>query len=99
MRQRMANQLVVKVEGVDLTQITKPELYLSQPPRFFQYTPTIVSATELLVNIPYDDAMQFKRNSVSLQLAFTGADGVPDATEPVEIPVGTLLKEAGYDPS
>ena len=37
--------------------------------------------------------------AAALQLAFTGADGVPDATDPVEIPVGTLLKEAGYDPS
>ena len=100
MQQRIENRLHLTVEGADLTGAKKPELYVKQGMRtFFQYEPEILSGSELLVTVPYEDAMQLSRTTCMLQLAFTDAEGNPVATEPEEVSVGALLKEMGYDPS
>lgn len=100
MRQKIENNLHIDVEGADLTGVTKPEFYVKQGMRvFFQYVPEILSSTELLVTIPYEDAMRLTGTTCALQLAFTDADGNPRATEPAEVSVGVLLKEMGYDPA
>lgn len=64
----------------------------------FEYVPTVVDETHLLVTIPFADAMQLDPGrSARLQLALTDADGNPQAADIVTQPVKELLKEAGYD--
>ena len=48
--------------------------------------------------IPLEDALQLNATQIKLQFAFVDADGNPRASGIVQIPVGELLKEAGYDP-
>lgn len=100
MRQKIENNLHIEVAGADLTGATKPELYLRQGTgKFFQYTPQILSENEILLTVPYEDAMQLSPTGVSLQLVYVDANGKPVSTEPAAVDVGVLLKEAGYDPS
>ena len=100
MRQKITNKLHLAVEGADLTGATHLEVYVRQGLRtFFQYTPEVLSSAELLVTIPYEDAMRLMGSACQLQLAFTDANGNPQATEPKEVSVGVLLKEMGYDPT
>lgn len=42
MKSKIRNDLAVTVDGVDLTTISKPEFYIRQANKFFQYTPEIV---------------------------------------------------------
>lgn len=97
MFQKIANALSVEVEGTDLTKATGLEFYVRQACCFFQYTPTVVDETHLLVKIPYDDAMRLRPDKVHLQLALTDENGNPLAADIVQENVKKFLKEAGYD--
>ena len=68
MFQKIANALSVEVEGTDLTKATKIEFYVRQGCSFFQYEPTVVDETHLLVKIPYADAMRLQASTVRLLL-------------------------------
>ena len=94
----MKNRLCVTCEDVDLTAVRGIEFYLKQQDFFRQYEPQVVSAHEMLVEVPLEDAKLLTKNSVLLQFAFTDPDGNTRATEIESIPVGELLKEADYDP-
>lgn len=97
MFQKIANALSVEVEGTDLTKATKLEFYVRQACTFFQYTPTVIDETHMLVQIPYDDAMRLRPDKVHLQLALTDENGNDLAAEIVQVDVKKFLKEAGYD--
>ena len=99
MRRRIENHILIGVDGINATTASNLEFYLRQGNLFFQYFPSVVSADEILVVIPFEDAMKLKNAPVWVQLAFTDEIGTPDATEPLEVPLGDLIKEAGYDPS
>lgn len=98
MKAKMQNSLHITCEDVDLTTISNIEFYVRQGQFFRQYTPEVVSADEMLVQIPFEDAMQLSMAGIRLQFAFTDADGNPRATEIETARAGDLLKEAGYDP-
>ena len=99
MDRRIRNVMQVTCDALDLTTITNIEFYVRQGPGiFFQYTPEVISKNKMLVDVPFADAMQLRLGPVELQFAYTDANGIPGKTEIVEIPVGELLKEAGYDP-
>lgn len=98
MIQRMKNTLLVTVQGVDLQTVYGLEFYVRQGPFFRVYSPSVHSTTEMAVTIPYEDAMQLAARNVRLQFAFTDANGIPDRSGIVEMPVDEFLKEAGYDP-
>lgn len=98
MRTRIKNALLITCEDVDLTTVSDIEFYIRQLGLFLQYTPVVVSANELLVEIPFEDAMRLRKGEVRLQFAFTDASGTPRATDVVNHEVADLLKEAGYDP-
>lgn len=98
MRHRIENSLQITCEDVDLTTISNIEFYVRQPGFFREYRPEVVSAKEMLVHIPFEDAMELRPSDAMLQFAYTDSNGVPRATEIEEIPVSALLKEAGYDP-
>ena len=98
MKNKIQNRLHILCESVDLTGISGIEFYLRQGTLFKQYEPVVISESEMLVTIPHEDAMELTSSAVQLQFAFTDAEGNPRATEVERIPVGVLLKEAGYDP-
>lgn len=105
MKSKIRNDLVVTVDGVDLTTISKPEFYIRQANNFFQYIPEIVDDKTMVVHIPFEDAMQLtpKKNVNGLksppcmvQFAFTKDNGAPDYSDKLEIEVEDLLKTEGY---
>lgn len=98
MKRRMKNYLWISCDDVDLTTVTNIEFYLKQDGLFFQYTPEVLSASEMIVEIPVEDALKLSASDVKLQFAYTDESGTPRATEIERICVGDLLKEAGYDP-
>lgn len=99
MRERIRNELHIEVEGVDLTTVRNIEFYVRQGKCFFEtYPVSVVSATEMVVSIPFEDAMRLTSSMASLQFAFVDANGTPRASEVAAEPVNVLLKKAGYAP-
>lgn len=98
MRRRIENKLHIVCNDVDLTTLTNIEFYLKQGGLFFQYVPEVISANEMLIDIPMEDAMMLRLAAVQVQFAFTDANGTPMASDIVDCAVGDLLKEVGYDP-
>lgn len=98
MRGNIKNHLRITCEDVDLTTLSNIEFYVKQAGFFGCYTPTVVSATEMVVVIPLEDAKRLCPGNVKLQFAFTNAEGIPDASEIIAVKVSNLLKEVGYDP-
>ena len=99
MRQRMENDLSVTVEGVDLTTVTGLVFWVRQEKVFLEYVPEVADSGTMLVHIPKEDAMKLWNSDAEMQFAFTAQDGRPLASEIVQMSVGRLLKEAGYDPA
>lgn len=97
MFQKITNALSVEVEGTDLTKATGLEFYVRQGCTFFQYTPVVIDASNMLVQIPKDDAMRLRPGTLELQFAATDENGNPITVEPTEETVKKFLKEAGYD--
>ena len=99
MRAKIRNSIAVSVKGIDLTTVSKLEFYVSQGTLFFQYEPTVASATTLTVDMPLADAMQLVPYlPAKLQFAYTvTSTGKPGASDELEVPVDDLLKNEGYD--
>ena len=97
MREKIQNTLKITCPDLDLTTVSNIEFYVKQPYFFGCYTPTVVSANEMVVTIPFADAKRLAKGSVKLQFAFTYDDGTPSASDTVTKEVGELLKGAGYD--
>lgn len=99
MREKIKNTLKITCTDIDLTQISNIEFYVRQGSFFGLYTPSVISQHEMVVIIPFEDAMRLRHNNdVKLQFAFTGADGTPDASDVVNKKVKDLLNEVGYAP-
>ena len=98
MREKIKNQLKITCTDVDLTTVTDIEFYVKQLKFFGDYTPVVISPTEMVVTIPFEDAKKLKKGEVELQFAFTDAEGTPRASNPLKHGVAELLKESGYDP-
>lgn len=98
MREKIENLLYVEVADLDLTTLSSIEFYVRQGDRFWQYSPTVVSASAMTVRIPLADAMCLKQGSVKLQFAFVDNTGTPRASEVETVSVRDLLKNAGYAP-
>jgi hypothetical protein len=98
MHEKIENSLTITCEDADLTKLSNIEFYVRQLNFFGCYTPTVVSPNEMLVVIPFEDAMKMVNGKAKLQFAFTDENGTPDASEVLEVQVGDLLKEAGYAP-
>lgn len=98
MREKIQNRLKISVDGIDLTKLRDIEFYVKQTGFFGCYAPEVSSPTEMLVIVPYSDAMKLRKGNVDLQFAFVNEYGDPDASNVNTVPVEQLLKEAGYDP-
>lgn len=98
MREKIKNQLEITTTDIDLTTLTNIEFYVRQTRFFGSYTPVVISSTEMIVIIPFEDAKKLTHGKAKLQFAFTDANGKPDTSDVVEVEVKELLKEVGYDP-
>ena len=98
MREKIQNTLKIGCEDIDLTTLTNIEFYVSQSNFSGCYIPTVLSPREMVVIIPFEDAMKLHEGRVELQFAFTDADGNPDASDVSCVTVERFLKEAGYGP-
>lgn len=98
MRKRIRNDLLITCEDIDLQTVSHIEFYVKQLAFFGKYTPEVLSAHEMVVRIPFEDAMRLRSGDVELQFAFADQDGVPMASEIERRKVSDFLKEAGYDP-
>lgn len=99
MREKIENNLIIDVEGAgDLSTATDLLVWIRQGQTRLTYTPTVLSPENILVKIPFSDAMTLNSyNPAEVQLVGTDADGNPFASEPVKERVGRLLSEEGYD--
>ncbi len=97
MREKIKNTLKITCNSVDLTTLNNIEFYVKQGRFFGCYTPVVVSASEMVVTIPFSDAKKLTKGTAELQFAFTTAEGAPDASDVVKHEVADLLKEVGYD--
>lgn len=97
MKQRIQNTLIIECEDIDLTKCRDTEVYIRQGYRTKTYTPEVISGTEMLVVVPYDDAMELSKGMVLVQFATTDENGTPRASEIETANVGELIKEEGYD--
>ena len=95
--QKVKNTLSITVDGAEFLTARNIEFYVKQRSTFFQYTPEVISDTQIMVTIPYEDAMKLSDHDVYLQLAYTDSNGNVVVTEKSVCPVSAFLKEAGYD--
>lgn len=98
MREKIKNTLKITCDDVDLTTLRNIEFYVKQSGFFGEYKVSVTSAHEMVVDIPFEDAMKLRPGKANLQFAFTDAQGVPDASNVLAVDVRDLLKEVGYDP-
>jgi hypothetical protein len=98
MREKIENQLLITCEGMDLTTVSDIEFYVRQSDFFASYGVNVLSPTEMLVVIPFKDAMKLATDKVELQFAFVDKNGVPRASNVVTKTIKEFLNEAGYDP-
>lgn len=97
MIQKIRSTLRIEVSGASLEGATNLEFYIRQwGGIFIQLEPTIVDETHIDVAIDYEDAMKLEPTQAQLQLAFTDSNGQACATDALSVPIGELLKEAGY---
>ena len=95
--QKVKNTLSITVDGAEFLTARNIEFYVKQRSTFFQYTPEVISDTQIMVTIPYEDAMKLSDHDVYLQLAYTDQNGNVVVTEKKTYSVSVFLKEAGYD--
>ena len=98
MREKIQNTLKITCPDLDLTTVSNIEFYVRQVNFFGCYSPTVISPSEMVVVIPFEDAYKLKQGNSEVQFAYTDANGTPQATEVNTVSVGDLLKEKGYDP-
>lgn len=97
MRSKIENLLNINVCGIDLTTLTNIEFYVKQGTVFFQYTPQVLDASNMLVTIPYEDALTLIPNlQAKLQFAFTDNNDNVGASDATAVIVSDLLKLEGY---
>lgn len=97
-REKIQNQIKITCEDVDLTKATNIEFYVKQLSFVGTYTPEVLTAHEMVVTIPFNDARRLMRGKASLQFAFVDENGNPRASDAIEDDVAELLKGDGYDP-
>jgi hypothetical protein len=98
MRKKIENRLKVTCDEVDLTTLTDIEFYVRQTRFFGCYKPSVISSSEMVVVIPFEDAKKLQRGEVKLQFAYTDEYGNSNASEIIVEEVSDLLKEVGYAP-
>lgn len=98
--QRIANirRLTIS-EDAQLLSASKIQVFVTQGSNleFVYDIPVAVSDTEIDVEIPYADAVQFGRGAIKLQVAWTDTGGTPRCTKPKIISVSEFIYSRGYE--
>ena len=98
MFQKIKNTLTVDVEGADLTKAKKIKFFIMQERLHLKYTPVVVGANQMIVNIPKSDADRLKHDvPAKVQLAYTDEDGNDIPSDPMIVDVGEFINPEGYD--
>lgn len=94
MFQRMTNHITINA-SLDLTDYTDVTVFIRQRSVELSYAGT-VNGTEITAVIPKADALKLTDRVAELQVCATDSNGVPIASNPIEVDVKALLWEAGY---
>lgn len=102
MRQRIENKISIEVEGADdLITVSNLVIWIYQLAEKLKYTPTVINSTEIMVTIPFADAMRLRSGipptPAKVQIAYTDKDGNKKASDIAVVPVEALLDAEGYD--
>lgn len=100
-RQRIQNKTVIDLDGsVDLTTSSDVTVWVKQGSLELKYTnPTVVTATQMTLTIPFADAMKLDATvHCTIQAAGLDSNYVPWSTDPVIVDVGEFIAEEGYNP-
>lgn len=98
MFQKIKNNLLVNVEGADLTKAKKIVFYIRQERLHLKYTPWIVDAGTMIVEIPKADADRLKHDvPAELQFAYTDEYDNDIPVGKVIVDVEELINPEGYD--
>ena len=97
--QRIANirRLTIS-EDAQLLSASKIQVFVTQGSNleFVYDIPVAVSDTEIDVEIPYADAIQFGKSAIKIQVAWTDSGGTPRCTKPKTISVDEFIYSGGY---
>lgn len=98
MYQKIKNNLLVSVEGADLTKAKKIVFYVRQERLHLTYTPVVVDAGTMIILIPKADADRLKHDiPAELQFAYTDEDNNDIPSKKVVVNVDELINPEGYD--
>lgn len=98
MKQKMRNTLCIYIYGIDLTKCSNIKFYMQQDSSEFpEYNGIAYSKNQLIVEIPYDDAMKLSCGTVEAQVCMQDEFGNSRATNVMTIPVEELIAKNGYN--
>lgn len=102
MLQKIQSNLLLTVKNsdgsdVDFSKATNILFGLRQRPSLYLEYPGVWVDGQLLVAIPFEDAMKLAVTTTKVQLFWTSADGRKHSTAVSTISVEELIREAGYD--
>ena len=98
MFQKIKNNLLVNVEGADLTKAKKIVFFIRQERLHLKYTPLVVNAGAMIVEIPKADADRLRHDiPAELQFAYTDENGNDIPVEKVIVDVEEFINPEGYD--
>lgn len=102
MLQKIQSNLLLTVKDsdggdVDFSKATNILFGIRQRPSLYLEYPGVLVDGQLLVAIPFEDAMKLAVTTTKVQLFWTSADGRKHATAVSTISVEELIREAGYD--
>lgn len=98
MRQKIQNNIRIRVHGIDLRKYTNLTCFVKQGGNEYSFNGTYDSTDPevMIVNIPKSVAMEWNEGCANVQIAITDSQGLPHTHEPVHVRIGELLWEAGY---
>lgn len=102
MLQKIQSNLLLTVKNsdgsdVDFSKATNILFGLRQQPSLYLEFPGVWVNGQLLVQIPFGDAMKLAVTATKVQLFWTDENGRKHATAASAISVEELIREAGYD--
>lgn len=95
--QRIKNTFTINVEGANFTKAKDICIYIGQHELLLKYTAEVIDDNNILVTIPFGDAMKLKPHDVCIQLVFTDDNNNVNKAERQHVPVGAFLDKEGYN--
>ena len=96
MKQKMRNTLCIYIYGIDLTKCSNFEFCLEQDNIQLNYDAVAHTSNQLVVEIPYDDAMKLEKGCARCQAYMQDEYGNSRATNVMTLQVEELIAKDGY---